>query len=282
MREYLDELDKAAGYELLPGERQRPPKSLSLTDPSAALTSKGKSKIAFAYGTNYLVDAAAAIIIDVEASPARGRAEVAATRAMIERAKERFDLHPKKLAADTAYGSGGNLAWLMDRKIEQHIPIFDRSSQTNGVFTRNEFSFDRDADVYLCPGGKALRRVTERGDNGVLIYRARDRDCAACALKKQCTKAAYRSLSVNAHEAVRQYVAALAKTEDFRKSAFARRKVEMLFAHLKRNLNFRRLRLRGITGARDECTLAAVAQNLRKLVRLIGFSPPETAGACVA
>ena len=278
VREYLDELDKAAGYELLPGERQQPPKSLSLTDPSAALTSKGKSKIVFAYGTNYLVDTAAAIIIDVEASPARGTAEVAATRAMIERAKERFGLHPKKLAADTAYGSGGNLAWLMDRKIEPHIPIFDRSSQTNGVFTRNEFSFDRDADVYICPGGKALRRVTERGDNGVLIYRARDRDCAACPLKKQCTKAAYRSLSVNAHEAVRQYVAALAKTEDFKKSAFARRKVEMLFAHLKRNLNFRRLRLRGITGARDECTLAAIAQNLRKFVKLIGASPPASAG----
>jgi hypothetical protein len=44
----------------------------------------------------------------------------------------------------------------------------------------------------------------------------------------------------------------------------------MLFAHLKRHLNFRRLRLRGMTGARDECTLAAVAQNLRKLVKMIG------------
>jgi len=282
VREYLDRLDKAAGYELLPGERQQPPKSLSLTDPCAALTSKGKSKIAFAYGTNYLVDAQASIIVEVEASPARGTAEVAATRAMIERAEERFGLHPKKLAADTAYGSGGNLAWLVDRKIEPHVPIFDRSSQTGGVFTRDAFSFDPNADAYICPAGKALRRVTERSDNGVLIYRARDRDCAACALKRQCTRADGRSLSVNAHEPVRQYVAALAKTEDFKKSSFARRKVEMLFAHLKRNLNFRRLRLRGITGARDECTLAATAQNLRKLVKLIGASPPKAAELRVA
>lgn len=105
VREYLDQLDKAA--DLLPGEMLQPPKSLSLTDPSAALTSKGKSKI------NYLVDTNAAFIVDVEASPARGTAEVAATRAMIERTKERFDLQPKKLTADTAYGSGSNLAWLM-------------------------------------------------------------------------------------------------------------------------------------------------------------------------
>jgi hypothetical protein len=61
-----------------------------------------------------------------------------------------------------------------------------------------------------------------------------------------------------------------------------RRKVEMLFAHLKRNLNFRRLRLRGITGARDECTLAATAQNLRRLVKLIGASPPPTVEERVA
>jgi transposase len=166
VREYLDALDKDAG--LLPGETLQPAKSLSLTDPNAALTSKGKSKIAFAYGTNYLVDTKAAVIVDVEASPARGTAEVAATRAMIKRTKDRFDLQPKKLAADTAYGSGCNLAWLMERGIEPHIPIFDRSSQTNGVFTRNDFIFERAINSYNCPGGKHLPLVHDRG-NGVLI-----------------------------------------------------------------------------------------------------------------
>jgi hypothetical protein len=89
VREYLDQLDKAAGLGALPGESPKPPKSLSLTDPQAALTSKGRSKIAFAYGTNYLIDTKAAIIVDVEPSPARWTAEVAATRTMIERAKSR-------------------------------------------------------------------------------------------------------------------------------------------------------------------------------------------------
>jgi transposase len=281
VREYLDELDKAAGLALLPGESPQPPKALSLTDPQAALTSKGKSKIAFAYGTNYLIDTKAAIIVDVEPSPARWTAEVAATRAMIERAASRFDLRPKRLAADTAYGSGGNLAWLMERGIEPHIPVLDRAAQTNGVFTRDHFTFDRDRNVFVCPGGKDLRFTLDRG-NGVLIYRARSRDCAGCPLKPQCTTAPQRSLSVSAHEDVRQHVAALAATEAFKQSARERRKVEMLFAHLKRNLNFRRLRLRGMTGARDECTLAAVAQNLRKLVRLIGFSPPPLPAAACA
>ena len=82
---------------------------MSLTDPQAALTSKGRSKITFAYGTNCLIE---------EPSPARWTAEVAATRTMIERTKSRFDLQPEKLAADAGYGSGGNLAWLMERGIE--------------------------------------------------------------------------------------------------------------------------------------------------------------------
>jgi hypothetical protein len=75
---------------------------------------------------------------------------------------------------------------------------------------------------------------------------------------------------------------ALPERKRSKKSAFQRRKVEMLFAHLKRTLNFRRLRLRGMTGARDECTLAAMAQNLRKLVKMIGFSPPPPIAACKA
>jgi transposase len=279
VREYLDQLDKAAGLGALTGETPQPAKSLSLTDPQAALTSKGKSKIAFAYGDNYLIDTKAAIIVDVEASPARWTAEVAATRTMIERAKERFNLQPQKLAADTAYGSGGNLAWLMERGIEPHIPVLDRTSQTNGMFPRNDFSFDRANNAYICPGGKSLPFTHDRG-NGVLVYRARSRDCASCALKARCTKAASRVLSVNAHEDVRQRVASLAGTEAFKKSARERRKVEMLFAHLKRHLNFRRLRLRGMTGARDECMLAAVAQNLRKLVKMVGFSPPPVVAVC--
>lgn len=282
VREYLDQLDKAAGLDRLPGETPQPAKSLSLTDPCAALTSKGKSKIAFAYGDNYLIDTKAAIILDVEASPARWTAEVAATRVMIDRTKDRFDLRPNTLAADTAYGSGGMLAWLMERGIEPHIPVLDRSGQTNGVFTRNDFTFDRDRNLYICPGGKELRYAHKR-KNGVITYRARPRDCAGCALKSQCTTGPSRVLSVNAHEAVRQHVASLAETEAFKESARKRRKVEMCFAHLKRNLNFRRLRLRGMTGARDECLLAAIAQNLRKLAKLAAFAqPPPLAAVCVS
>jgi Transposase DDE domain len=81
----------------------------------------------------------------------------------------------------------------------------------------------------------------------------------------------------NLYEAEREHVRGLKETPAFKCSARLRKKVEMRFAHLKRNLNFRRLRLRGLTGAKDEFLLAAAAQNLQKLVRFLGQAPPSGA-----
>jgi hypothetical protein len=147
------------------------------------------------------------------------------------------------------------------------------------MFTHRNFTFDRERNLFVCPGGKELTFACDRG-NDILMYRARRTDCEQCQLKPRCTTGTFRALSVNAHEEVRRHVAGLSTTDAFQQSARMRRKVEMLFAHLKRNLNFRRLRLRGMTGARDECVLAATAQNLRKLVKLIGSSPPSLLEAC--
>jgi hypothetical protein len=146
----------------------------------------------------------------------------------------------------------------LERGIEPHIPVIDRSGLTNGTFTHRDFTFDRDRNRFICPGGKELIFTCARG-NDILMYRARRTDCELCPLKSRCTNG-YRALSVNFHEEVRRHVASLATTEAFKQSGRLRRKVEMLYAHLKRNLNFRRLRLRGITGARDECVLALAAK----------------------
>ncbi len=65
----------------------------------------------------------------------------------------------------------------------------------------------------------------------------------------------------------------IAKTDAYVTSRRQRKKVEMLFAHLKRILRLDRLRLRGPCGARDEFLLAATAQNLRKLAKLLPHGP---------
>jgi transposase len=288
VREYLAALDQAASEaaktedadnDMPPGNPPAPPKVTSLTDPTAAWTNKGQRKVGFAYGANYLIDLQQAIIVDVEATPARWSAEVAATKTVLERTRECFGLHPQRLAADAAYGSGLMIGWLMRRRIEPHIPLLDREHQTNGFFTRSDFTFDPQANLFVCPGGKQLKSTGLVRDDGTVPYFASTTDCRACALKPRCTKGTKRIVTRNLFEAEREQVRVLKGTERFARSARERRKVEMAFAHLKRNLSFRRLRLRGVTGAKDEFLLAATVQNLRKLARFLAYRPSTPPGS---
>ena len=106
-----------------------------------------------------------------------------------------------------------------------------------------------------------------------LIYRASTHDCRGCALKQRCCPTgAARKIERSLHEDARQLARALANTEAYAQSRNDRKKVEVLFAHLKKILRFDRLRLRGPNGARDEFTLAATAQNLRRMTKLLPFS----------
>ncbi len=240
VREYLATLDRAAAAEaaksedadndMPPGNPPAPPKVTSLTDPTAAWTNKGQRKVGFAYGTNYLIDLQRAIIVDVEATPARWTAEVAATKTMLERTQECFGLKPQRLAADAAYGSGLMIGWLMQRGIEPHIPLLDREHQTNGFFIRADFTFDPQANVFTCPGGKQLRSTGLVRPDGTIPYWASPRDCRGCALKPRCTKGEKRIVTRNRFEAEREHVRALKGTEAFERSARERRKVEMAFA----------------------------------------------------
>jgi hypothetical protein len=101
------------------------------------------------------------VIVDVEATRAIRQAEVKAARTMLERTETRFGIKPAFLAADSAYGSAESLAWLVKRKeIAPHIPVFDKSNQTDGTFSRADFAFDAERDRYPCPAGKEPRSST--------------------------------------------------------------------------------------------------------------------------
>jgi hypothetical protein len=125
--------------------------------------------------------------------------------------------------------------------------------------------------------------LDEEVDRETLLYRARTSDCGPCPLKsKCCPKAPERKIPRSIYEDARDAARALVDTEAFKQSHRDRKRVEMLFAHLKRILKLGRLRLRGPCGAQDEFTLAAIAQNLRRLAKLVARPPPPAAAACAA
>jgi transposase len=281
--EYLAVLDDAA----FGGATPVTPKFVSPADPASRWTGAAKGPAFFAYSTNYLIDLDNAVIVDVEASTAVRQAEVTAARTMIERVEDRFDLWPARLAADTAYGSAEMLDWLVhEQGVEPHIPVWDKSTRQDGTLSRSDFAYDHAADAYTCPAGKVLvprRRAFSkpRGNapkDDTYRYRASTRDCGPCPLKPSCCpNTPARKVTRSIYEGARDFARDIAKTDAYVTSRRERKKVEMLFAHLKRILKLERLRLRGPCGARDEFLLAATAQNLRKLAKLIPMPAPVIA-----
>jgi len=274
--EYLTVLDDAA----FGAATQVIPKFISPADPAARWTGAHGGQAFFAYSTNYLIDIDNAIIVDVEATTAIRQAEVLAAKRMIQRAMERFDLYPARLMADSAYGSAEMLGWLVDEHgIEPHVTVFDKSARKDGTFSREDFRYDHERDVYFCPGGKTLTTTgTLVNDDATILYRATKHDCAGCALKSTCCpNSPMRKVPRSIHEAARDLARTIANSSEGRTSRRLRKKIEMLFAHLKRILKLDRLRLRGPSGARDEFLLAATAQNLRKMAKLIPMPDPAPA-----
>src|SRR5215813_4457884 len=251
------------------------PKVLSPTDPCSAWTAKANKRVQFGYGLNYLIDIENAVIVDVEATPARTYDEVEATKTMLDRTERRLDLKPRRLAADTAYGTGRFLGWLVGRRIAPHIPVRDASERDDGTFSRSDFRWDRRRGVYVCPNNKVLHTTGTLHEGRMLRYRASKFDCNVCPLKMQCCpNMPARQVPRDVHEDARDVARQLMRTKAFLKSRDERKRVEMRFAHLKIHHGFERMRLRGLSGARDEFHLAAIVQNLKTLaLRILG--PPS-------
>src|SRR5271155_436648 len=262
-----------------PGSDRNPPKVISPSDPSSAWTAKANKRVQFGYGLNYMIDTGHAVIVDVEATPARTFDEVAATRTMVERTEQALGLKPRRLTADTAYGTGKLLAWLLGKDITPHIPVWERYQGADGMFPRTDFAYDAERDVYICPNERPLRTSGTVHDGRVRNYLSHPGDCRACELKARCTRAPFRKIARDINEEARDYARSLKGTPEFEQSSDERKKVEMRFAHLKVHHRFERMRLRGLTGAHDEFVLAAIAQNLKTLANQTCHSPPNLSTA---
>jgi hypothetical protein len=187
---------------------------------------------------------------------------------------------------DTNYGTAAMLAWLVEQKgIAPHIPVWDKTDRTDGTFSPSDFVWDGSADEYHCPAGHVLRSRwrqfsqprTPLTSEGTINYRASQKDCQECILKSQCCPhTPSRTIKRSIHEAARDVARNITRTAGYKQSRKDRKKVEILFAHLKRVLKLRQLRLRGMSGAHDEFLLAATVQNLRRMAQWL--ATPYKAG----
>jgi len=272
IREYVDALES----ENTPINPDRKAKAISPTDPTAAWTRRGRNKVMFGYSLNYLIDMENAVIVDVEATPTRISKEVDATETMIERTEERFGLKPDHIAGDVAYGTGEMLGWLVKRDIDPHVPVWDRTQvAADGKFIRADFDYNKERDLYICPGGKELKTSGTVHDSTTLKYIAKRSDCSQCSLKLKCTTGRERRVSRDVNQEARDYTQALMETDAYINSRTQRKKIERLFGEAKHSHAMIRLRLRGLSGAKDEFLLTATVQNLKRLANLATRPPPR-------
>jgi hypothetical protein len=165
------------------------------------------------------------------------------------------------------------------KAVRPDIPVFDKSAREDGTFACDDFAYDPKTDIYLCPAGKALTSTRTLVNYGaMLLYRASKRDCDICEFKPRCcSKMAARKVPRSIYERARDVARGIARTGAYVTSRRERKKIEMLFAHLKRNLRLNRLRLRGP----DACR-ATAKSSLRCGVcgPRIEISSPRAVGIC--
>jgi hypothetical protein len=149
----------------------------------------------YAYSANYLIDIAAGIVVDVEATPAHKADEINATKTMIERVEDRFDLKPDRLIGDINYSTAAILGWMVEEKqIEPHVPVWDKTQRDDETLSSSDFLWAEPADEYHCPQGHVLRSQWRAFKNlrthvtkaGIIIYRSSQSDCATCPMKARC------------------------------------------------------------------------------------------------
>ncbi len=244
---------------------------VSTTDPDATLmeTSKGAD---MGYRTHYVVDGGKArIILGVLVTPSEVM-DNQPMRDIILRARFRWKLRPRHVTGDTKYGTTDNIVALEREHIKAYVPIADLTQRTP-FFRQEDFQYDAQRDVYVCPAGKELQFCQRQTTDRSRRYRARAKDCNHCPLKAKCTTSIQgRSLcrSVDEHylDRVRGYHA----TEPYKKALRKRQVwVEPLFAEGKDWHSMRRFRLRRLWRVNCEALMRAAGQNLKRLLKKRGW-----------
>ena len=266
VHQYLQEVEQQNPVE----EPVHTQDQVSTTDPDSTYITKGGTPARLGYYDNYLVDNQSCIIVGVQATAARMSQETVAAQDMLTRFAHWRGRAPESLAADTTYGNGEFLQWLVDRGITPYMRTRDSIHRKRSPFYGPErFRYEPDKDRYICPAGQPLNYVGVNVRNRAHAYIGSGKRCGACPLKPQCTSGRYRYLAIHVHEPVRQRARELANTAEFAEAQRQRKKVEALFAELKNQIGLRRLRLRRLKFVREQFFLAAAAQNLKRLVRFL-------------
>jgi transposase len=248
---------------------------LSLTDPDARLLVKSGQGIA-GYNVQLAVDDKHNLIVASEV--VNDSSDVAQLHAMASAAKEVLEAEKLQALADEGYYSSLELKACEDDGIIAYVPVPEGNGwiEKQGRYSRKDFSYDADADVYHCPADVVLRRTKGTWQNTCgrieIRYAASKAACQRCQFREFCLspKASRRTISRWEHEDVlERHQARMKAAEDLmrRRSAI----VEHPFGTIKCRAGYRHFLLRGFNKVRGEWSLMALAYNFTRVLNILGL-----------
>jgi len=234
------------------------------TEPEAVVL-KGKGP---GYNVQTAVDAEHALIVAHEINAQAG--DNGCLQRMGKLAQQALGVANLKLVADAGYANGEQAQALEERGVQVHVPV-KRSVNNQGdgaLFERACFTYDAQADAYICPANKLLARKQLNRHDKAVLYAAQPSDCGACAMKDRCTVASRRMVSRHVNEQVLERIHERATPQVMR---LRRCTVEHPFAALKFHIFEKpRFLMRGLTGAGTEIALASLVYNVKRALAVLG------------
>jgi transposase len=253
----------------------------SKVDPDSRIARKGNfSETFLGYGVSYLMDNKSRVIVGADQNLPNRNADAVTAIKLVSRIKWAYKLKPRTLGGDKGYATGEFVHWLSEQEVIPHVPIMNHRGRTEkGIYPIEQFHYDAEKDQFMCPQGKRLRYWGIHKHSRQHVYRASLSDCP---VKEQCTRATYRSVSYHIYESDLAQARKLTQTSAYRISQIMRKRVEELFGEAKECMGLRRMKFREALFVREQVLLTAMAQNVKRMVRLLSRIGPKKKGAALA
>lgn len=253
------------------GHRELP---LSSSDPDARWTKRPGEGAILGYGMHISTDSKEKIITNVETAPADVRAHEKILT-LIDEQVDNHNLKIKEVSADSEYSAGNVRDGLEKRSIDAYIPLRDIGDRRGAdMFRYEDFKYDKERDIVVCPTGKTLHFMRRRVYSGraARVYRSYKKDCERCSSLNKCTtsKHAYRTIDISNYYDVMERAELRNKTQRYKEAARLRIVgTEPKFAEAKRYHGLRRFRYRGIEQVSIQSILTAICINIKRLAKVV-------------
>ena len=247
---------------------------LAASDPDARWTKRKGKPAMLGYGAHISTDSKEKVITNIEVTPANVRAYEPMVP-MIDEQRQEHGIAVNEISADSEYSTGAVRKALEEHSIDAYIPIRDTGHKNRpGMFSYEDFIYDKERDIVTCPGGNIMRFAQEKlsGNTRSRVYRARRKDCLCCPFRDSCTtgKSSYRTIKISEHYDIMQRARMRNATSRYTEALRLRKILtEPKFAEAKRYHGLHRCRYRGLEQANIQGILTAICINVKRLVNAL-------------